>query len=296
MRFSLALRAVLLPAFFAIVGCATKNDSGVVLYKKPDLSKVAPGTPVSKVAGLKKPIKREVITKGELKGAEAWLYEWDAPNDEVNNKMFTSVVVKDGIITGFYEETPEKWRKDPEMLKQAKLQSAFEDLASSMAQAAQYQAAAGFAAAYGAQMANRAASAPMQAYNNAYTSSYKPWENAQPANFGMVGGSPIAFGGQQESTNLRSLCCRVLPRQRLRLRNRHGVNGWRRVAGVNRRGGRQVKPTVAAELANNRGVSDLCCHRGPASCSAEPTDNRCVSNLCCHRRSAATASHLGDNR
>ena len=84
--------------------------------------------------------------------------------------------------------------------KQAKLQSAFEDLASSMAQAAQYQAAAGFAAAYGAQMANRAASAPMQAYNNAYTSSYKPWENAQPANFGMVGGSPIAFGGQQEST------------------------------------------------------------------------------------------------
>ena len=177
-------------------GCATKNDAGVVLHKKPDLSKVTPWTPISKVAGLKKPIKREVITKGELKGAQAWLYEWDAPNDEVNNKMFTSVVVKDGIITGFYEETPDKWRKDPEMLKQAKLQSAFEDLASSMAQAAQYQAAAGYLAGYGAQMANRAASAPMQAYNNAYASSYKPWETApSTVNYGMIGGGPIPFVG-----------------------------------------------------------------------------------------------------
>ena len=174
-------------------GCATKNDAGIILHKKPDLTKVTPGTPISKVAGLKKPIKREVITKGELKGAEAWLYEWDAPNDEVNNKMFTSVVVKDGIITGFYEETPDKWRKDPEMLKQAKLQSAFEDLASSMAQAAQYQAAAGYLAGYGAQMANRAASAPMQAYNNAYASSYKPWETApSTVNYGMIGGGNIS--------------------------------------------------------------------------------------------------------
>jgi major membrane immunogen (membrane-anchored lipoprotein) len=179
-----------------LTGCATKNDAGVVLHKKPDLSKVTPGTPVSKVAGLKKPIKREVITKGELKGAQAWLYEWDAPDDEVNNKMFTSVVVKDGIITGFYEETPDKWRKDPEMLKQAKLQSAFENYAGHMAQAAQYQAAAGYLAGYGAQMANRAASAPMEAYNNAYATSYKPWETApSTVNYGMIGGGPIPFGG-----------------------------------------------------------------------------------------------------
>ena len=192
-------------------GCATKNDAGVVLHKKPDLSKVTPGTPITKVAGLKKPIKREVITKGDLKGAQAWLYEWDAPNDEVNNKMFTSVVVKDGIITGFYEETPDKWRKDPEMLKQAKLQSAFENYAGHMAQAAHYQAAAGYLAGYGAQMANRASSAPMQAYNNAYASSYKPWETAQPANYGMVGGSPISFGGQQASTTRSSFAPTTQP-------------------------------------------------------------------------------------
>lgn len=76
-----------------LAGCATKNDSGVVLYKKPDLSIVTPGTPANKVAALKKPIKREVIAKGQLKGAEGWLFKWDTPNDEVNNKMYTSVVV-----------------------------------------------------------------------------------------------------------------------------------------------------------------------------------------------------------
>lgn len=179
-----------------LAGCATKNDSGVVLYKKPDLSKVAPGTPVSKVAGLKKPIKREVITRGELKGAEAWLYEWDAPNDEVNNRMFTSVVIKDGVITGFYEETPDKWRKDPKLHKAAKLQSAFEDLSSSMARAAQYQAAADFMAGYGASMINRAATAPMEAYNTAFANSYRPWETApSTVNYGMIGGGPIPFGG-----------------------------------------------------------------------------------------------------
>ena len=195
------MRIVLQIAIAAVVvvqlaGCATKNDSGVVLYKKPDLRKVTPGTPANKVAALKKPIKREVIAKGQLKGAEAWLFEWDAPNDEVNNKMYTSVVVKDGAVVAYVEDSPDKWRKDPKLHKAAKLQSAFEDLSSSMAQAAQYQAAAGFAAAYGAQMASRAASAPMQAYNNAYASSYKPWETApSTVNYGMIGGGPIPFGG-----------------------------------------------------------------------------------------------------
>jgi hypothetical protein len=33
---------------------------------------------------------------------------WDLPNDEVNNKMFTSVVVKDGVILGWHEETADK--------------------------------------------------------------------------------------------------------------------------------------------------------------------------------------------
>lgn len=188
--------AVLCSLAVGLVGCATKNDAGIVLHKKPDLTKVAPGTPVSEVASLKKPIKREVITRGPMKGAEAWLYEWDAPNDEVNNRMFTSVVVKDGVITGFYEETPDKWRKDPDLFKQAKLQSSFENFAGHMARAARYQAAANFAASYGASMINRAATAPMEAYNTAFANSYKPWETApSTVNYGMIGGGPIPFGG-----------------------------------------------------------------------------------------------------
>jgi hypothetical protein len=173
-------------------GCATKNAAGVTLHKKPDLIGVTPGTPINKVKGLNKPIKREVFTKGELKGAEAWLYEWDAPDDEVNNKMFTSVVVKDGVILGYSEETPDKWRKNPQLHKAAKLNSAFEDLAQAQANYAATQMAIGAAGAY---MANRASYDPMQYVNMAFANTYKPWENAQPVNHGMIGGGPIAFGG-----------------------------------------------------------------------------------------------------
>lgn len=158
------------------------------LYKKPDLTKVTPGTPVNKVGALKKPNKREVITKGELKGAEAWLYEWDAPNDEVNNKMFTSVVVKDGVVLGYAEDTPDKWRKDPKLHKAAKLQSSFEDLSSSLAQAARYQAAASMLAGYNAYNASRPRYDPVAASQNFFT--YKPWENApSTVNYGMMGGN-----------------------------------------------------------------------------------------------------------
>jgi hypothetical protein len=141
------------------------NDVGIRLHKKPDLSAVTPGTPLNKVRGLSKPIKREVITKGELQGAEMRLYEWDLKDDDVNNRMFTSVVVKDGVILGWYEDTPAKWQKDPQLHKMAKLESAFENLAKAQANYAATQAAIGAAGAY---MANRASYNPMQYYNMAY--------------------------------------------------------------------------------------------------------------------------------
>jgi hypothetical protein len=176
------ISALLLP------GCATKNDAGIVLHKKPDLTKVTPGTPVNKVASLKKPIKREVITKGELKGAEAWLYEWDAPNDEVNNKMFTSVVVKDGVILGYAEETPDKWRKNRKLHEAAKMASSWEDIAGHMAKAARYQAVANYLASRPAP--RQSSFDPVQASQNFFA--YRPWENAQPVNYGMIGGSSQA--------------------------------------------------------------------------------------------------------
>jgi hypothetical protein len=176
-------------------GCATKNDAGIVLHKKPDLSKVTPGTPVKKVAGLKKPVKKEVLIKGDLKGAEAWLFEWDLPNDEVNNKMFTSVVVKDGVILGWHEETADKWSKNPQLHKAAKLNSTWEDAMGHFAQAARYQAASAMLANYNAYNASRPRYDPVQAASTMFANSYQPWKNSGTVNYGMVGGGPIAYGG-----------------------------------------------------------------------------------------------------
>jgi hypothetical protein len=154
-----------------LVGCAA---SGPKLYKKPDLSAVTAGTPIKDVRALRKPVARQAVTKGKLKGAETWLYEWDLPNDEVNNKVFTAVVVKDGVILGWVEESADKWRKDPKLYKDAKMATATENYYFYMAQAARYQAAANYAAGYGAMMAERSAAAPMQAYNTAFGNPYLP--------------------------------------------------------------------------------------------------------------------------
>jgi len=130
---------ILLLAAAGLAGCATTNDSGVVLHTKPDLSTVVPGTPVGKVAALKKPLKKEPITDGADHGAETWIYEWDLPDDGVNNRMFTSVVVKNGLIVSFREETADKWQQDNQLHMTAKLDSALEDVSSLKATAARYQ-------------------------------------------------------------------------------------------------------------------------------------------------------------
>jgi len=121
-----------------VAGCATVNDSGVPLHKKPDLANISPGTPIAEVADLRKPDERTPIAEGRFKGSEVLLYEWDLPNDEVNNRMYTRVMVKDGIILGYTEETSDKWQRNPHSHKIAKLDSAFEDIASLKARAARY--------------------------------------------------------------------------------------------------------------------------------------------------------------
>lgn len=132
----------ILAAVLALTGCATTNDSGVRLLPKPDLSGVAPGTPVDQVAALRKPARKQAVTDGRFAGAETWIYEWDSPDDGVNNRMFTSVVVKDGVVLDHNEETPDKWRQSPQLHMTAKVESALEDVASLNANAARQQRAA----------------------------------------------------------------------------------------------------------------------------------------------------------
>lgn len=129
----------ILLAALGLTGCTTTNDSGVVLHRKPDLSAVAPGTPIAKVAELQNPLKKEPILESDQSGAETWIYEWDLPDDGVNNRMFTSVVVKDGVIVSFREETADKWQQDAELHRAARLDSALEDVSSLKAAAARYQ-------------------------------------------------------------------------------------------------------------------------------------------------------------
>ncbi len=182
----------------ALLGGCARNEYGIPLKKKPDLSAVQPGTPVNKVRGLKKPVKKEVLTKGDLKGAEAWLFEWDLPNDEVNNRMFTSVVVKDGVVLGWYEETAEKWNKNSQLHKAARLDTALENLAAAQARLAYTQMAAGMMANYNA---SRPRYDPVQTASAIYANSYQPWRNSGTVNYGMVGGGPIAYGGGQTTMN-----------------------------------------------------------------------------------------------
>lgn len=175
--FSRAFAAFLL---LCVAGCTTTNNAGVRLYKKPDLSKAVTGTPIKKVAGLKPPLKREIISKGDLKGAEVWVYEWDAPNDDVNNRMFTSVVVKDGAFVGFVEESVEKWQKNPKLHNAAVIDSKFENLASLQARIASYQAAASVLANYNA---SRPQFTPTPPLPNFYSN--QPQNAAGSSNFQM---------------------------------------------------------------------------------------------------------------
>ncbi len=189
--------AIVLVAAALLGGCA-RNEYGIPLKKKPDLSTVQPGTPVNKVRGLKKPVKKEVLAKGDLKGAEAWLFEWDLPNDEVNNRMFTSVVVKDGVVLGWHEETADKWNKNSQLYKAARLDTALENLAAAQARLAYTQMAAGMIANYNA---TRPRYDPVQTASTMFANSYQPWKNSGTVNYGMVGGGPIAYGGAQTTAS-----------------------------------------------------------------------------------------------
>lgn len=111
---------LLLLASALLTGCA-QNEYGVPIYKRPDSANMKPGTPWSKVKGVGQAKKRAVLPDGKYEGAETWVFEWDLPGDDVNNSMFTTVAVKDGVIVAVDEQTANKWQKDPKLYQAAKL-------------------------------------------------------------------------------------------------------------------------------------------------------------------------------
>lgn len=101
-------RTVIFATFLLFLcGCA-----GTRTLKKRNLSSVQVGQPVAAHKVLRKPTYVLPVAKGRDKGARMHVYEWDKPGDEINNRMYTYVVVRDGRVVRIFEDPPDKYEKD----------------------------------------------------------------------------------------------------------------------------------------------------------------------------------------
>ena len=92
---------------FFLGGCA-----GTRILKKRDLSSVQVGVAVTSSKVLRKPTYILPVAKGRDKGAQLYVYEWDKPGDEINNRMYTYVVVREGRVARIFEDPADKYEKD----------------------------------------------------------------------------------------------------------------------------------------------------------------------------------------
>lgn len=101
-------RTVIFATFLLFLcGCA-----GTRTLKKRDLSSVQVGDAVTSSKVLRKPTYLLPVAKGRDKGAQMYVYEWDKPGDEINNRMYTYVVVREGRVARIFEDPPDKYEKD----------------------------------------------------------------------------------------------------------------------------------------------------------------------------------------
>lgn len=91
----------------SLPGCASPR-----ILKKRDFSSVQVGGAVATQKVLRKPTYILPVAKGRDKGARMHVYEWDKPGDEINNRMYTYVVVRDGRVVRIFEDPPDKYEKD----------------------------------------------------------------------------------------------------------------------------------------------------------------------------------------
>lgn len=115
-------RRVILPvvllAAAAMAGCA-----GPKTLKKRDLSSVRSGEAAALSKRLGKPTYILPVTKGPYKGSRMYVYEWDKPGDEIINRMYTYVVVRDGLVAAVFEDPADKYEKDAKAAAYAFLDS-----------------------------------------------------------------------------------------------------------------------------------------------------------------------------
>lgn len=97
----------LVTLLLCLCGCA-----GTRTLKKRDLSSVQVGDAVTSSKVLRKPTYILPVAKGRDKGAQLYVYEWDKPGDEINNRMYTYVVVREGRVARIFEDPADKYEKD----------------------------------------------------------------------------------------------------------------------------------------------------------------------------------------
>ena len=115
------LRPILIiPVLLCVLaaGCA-----GPKTLKKRDLSSVQVGEVAALSKKLSKPTYILPVTKGRYRGAQMYVYEWDKPDDNIVNRMYTYVVVRDGLVAAVFEDPADKYEKDAKAAAYAFLDS-----------------------------------------------------------------------------------------------------------------------------------------------------------------------------
>ena len=115
------LRPILIiPVLLCVLaaGCA-----GPKTLRKRDLSSVQVGEVAALSKKLSKPTYILPVTKGRYRGAQMYVYEWDKPDDNIVNRMYTYVVVRDGLVAAVFEDPVDKYEKDAKAAAYAFLDS-----------------------------------------------------------------------------------------------------------------------------------------------------------------------------
>jgi len=115
---TLAAMRIAILSGIAVSLCSCAGTQGM---KKPDLSRVAVGTPYVEAKALKNPRYIVDVSQGRWRGGKMLIFEWDLPGDEIHNRMYSYAVIKDGRVVSIYEDPADKYRKDPVAASQALL-------------------------------------------------------------------------------------------------------------------------------------------------------------------------------
>jgi hypothetical protein len=108
--------------FINCSGCA-----GPKYLKKRNFSNLNIGDRYSATKELHTPNHIEKILSGKNSGTNVFIYEWDLPKDDIINRMYTYIYVKNDIVTGIYEDPADKYIKN-QTLAQAALRDSDAEL------------------------------------------------------------------------------------------------------------------------------------------------------------------------